>query len=126
MQMNSLDFIFVLAVIKSVTHLQSKYGGIPTLDLKGKKKELYGLLDDLARDSKRAIVRERSNREELLAEIVDSMLNWLNDIWTVVYEYNVNFDQAHACLLFVAEILSTLNSIPKMGGYMVLKSAESH
>ncbi|KAJ7886171.1 hypothetical protein B0H14DRAFT_3082191 [Mycena olivaceomarginata] len=90
-------------VIKSVTHLQSKYGGIPTLDLKGKKKELYGLLDDLARDSKRAI-------------IVDSMLNWLNDIWTVVYEYNVNFDQAHACLLFVAEILSTLNSIPKMGG----------
>ncbi|KAJ7226627.1 hypothetical protein B0H12DRAFT_1205242 [Mycena haematopus] len=104
-------------VIKSVHHSQSKYGGIPTLDLKGKKKELYGLLDELSRDSKRAIVRERSNREELLVEIVDSMLNWLNDIWTVVYEYNAHFDNAHACLLFVAEVLNTLNSIPRMGGH---------
>ncbi|KAF7331050.1 hypothetical protein MVEN_02445300 [Mycena venus] len=103
-------------VIKSVNLLQSKYGSIPTLDLKGKKRELHGLLDELSRDSKRAIVRERSNREELLTEIVESMLNWLNDIWTVVYEYNVHFDKAHACLLFVAEVLNTLNSIPGMGG----------
>ncbi|KAF7354668.1 hypothetical protein MSAN_01380500 [Mycena sanguinolenta] len=104
-------------VIKSVQYLESKYGGIPTLDLKGKKRELYGLLDELSRDSKRAIVRERSNREELLVEIVDSMLNWLNDIWTVVYEYNAHFDDAHSCLLFVAEVLNTLKSIPRMGGH---------
>ncbi|KAJ6473211.1 hypothetical protein C8R45DRAFT_874442 [Mycena sanguinolenta] len=104
-------------VIKSVQYLESKYGGIPALDLKGKKKELYGLLDELSRDSKRAIVRERSNREELLVEIVDSMLNWLNDIWTVVYEYNAHFDDAHSCLLFVAEVLNTLKSIPRMGGH---------
>ncbi|KAF8173810.1 hypothetical protein K438DRAFT_1850062 [Mycena galopus ATCC 62051] len=104
-------------VIESVNEFQSKYGGIPTLNRKGKKKELYGLLDELSRDSKRAIVRERSNRQELLPEIVDSMVNWLNDIWTVVYEYNVHFEEAHACLLLVAEVLNTLTGNPRMGGH---------
>ncbi|KAJ6465960.1 hypothetical protein C8R47DRAFT_46096 [Mycena vitilis] len=103
-------------VMKSVTLLHTKYDSIPTLDLKGKMKEINGLLDELSRDSKRAIVRERSNREELLSEIVDSMLNWLNDIWTVVYEHNVYFKQAHACLLFIAEVLGTLNTVPGFGG----------
>ncbi|KAJ7123199.1 hypothetical protein C8R44DRAFT_785527 [Mycena epipterygia] len=99
-------------VMKSANLLQSRYSDIPILDLKGKKKETYILLAELSRDSKRAIVRERSNREEVLAEIVDSMVNWLNHIWSVVYEYNVLFEEAHACLLFVAEVLSTLNSTP--------------
>ncbi|KAJ6544237.1 hypothetical protein B0H19DRAFT_1170030 [Mycena capillaripes] len=103
-------------VMKSVNNFQSKYTGIPTLDLTRKTKEINGLLDELARDSKRAIVRERSNRDELLTEIVDSMLGWLNDIWTVVYEYNAYFNEAHACLLFVAEVLNTLNNIPGLGG----------
>ncbi|KAK7053782.1 hypothetical protein R3P38DRAFT_1466981 [Favolaschia claudopus] len=104
-------------VIKCVNRLQTKYSGMPTLDLKGKKKELYGLLDELARDSKRAVVRERSNRDEILGEIVDSMLGWLNDVWTVVYEYNVHFEEAHSCLLFITEVLTTLSSIPGMGGH---------
>jgi hypothetical protein len=102
--------------MKSVNLRQSRYSDIPILDLKAKKKEINGLLDELLRDSKRAIVRERSNREELLDEIVDSILKWLNDIWTVVYEYNVRFEEAHACLLFVAEVLNMLNSAPGIGG----------
>jgi hypothetical protein len=109
--------------MKSVNLLQSRYGAIPILDLKGKTKEINGLLDELARDSKRAIVRERSQREELLAEIINSMLNWLNDIWTVVYEYNVHFDEAHACLLFIADVLNTLNSVPGIGGCVLHLSA---
>ncbi|KAJ7735114.1 hypothetical protein DFH07DRAFT_114984 [Mycena maculata] len=103
-------------VLKSANILQSRYSDIPVLDLKAKKAEINVLLEELARDSKRAIVRERSNRDELLAEIVDSLVDWLNDIWTVVYDYNVHFEEAHACLLFVAETLNTLSSIPGIGG----------
>ncbi|KAJ7476955.1 hypothetical protein B0H11DRAFT_2234915 [Mycena galericulata] len=103
-------------VMKSANVLQSRYSDIPILDLKAKKREINCLLDELSRDSKRAIVRERSNREELLAEIVDSMVNWLNDIWTVVYEYNVLFEEAHACLLFIAEVLNTIKTVPGIGG----------
>ncbi|KAJ7165591.1 hypothetical protein C8R43DRAFT_986949 [Mycena crocata] len=104
-------------VVNSAKLLQNRNSNIPALDLKGKKKEINGLLEELARDTKRAIVRERSNRDELLAEIVDSVVNWLNDIWTVVYEYNVLFEEAHACLLFVADVLNTLNSTPGLGGH---------
>ncbi|KAJ7499704.1 hypothetical protein FB451DRAFT_1206240 [Mycena latifolia] len=103
-------------VMKSVNHLQSRYSDIPILDLKAKKKEINGLLDELARDGKQAVVRERSNREELLTEIVASILSWLNAIWSVVYEYNVLFDEAHNCLLYVAEVLNMLNGIPGIGG----------
>ncbi|KAJ7031155.1 hypothetical protein C8F04DRAFT_1111744 [Mycena alexandri] len=104
-------------VMKSVNSLQSRYKDVPILDLKGKRKEIYGLLDELARDGKQGIIRERSNREEILAEIVDSLLNWLNDIWLAVYDYNVHFEHAHACLLFTADILvNTLNTVPGVGG----------
>ncbi|KAJ6579569.1 hypothetical protein DFH09DRAFT_1260453 [Mycena vulgaris] len=103
-------------VMKSATLRQSRYSDIPVLDLKAKKKEINGLLDELARDSKRAIARERSNRGELLAEIIESIVSWLNDIWTVVYEYNVLFEEAHACLLFIAEVLNMLNTTPGTGG----------
>ncbi|KAJ7667080.1 hypothetical protein B0H17DRAFT_1336198 [Mycena rosella] len=104
-------------VMKSVNLLQTRYSDVPVLDLRAKKREINGLLDELARDGKRAIVRERSNRDELLAEIVDSIVSWLNDIWTVVYDYNVLFDEAHACLLYVAEVLNMLSSIPGIGGH---------
>ncbi|KAJ6615540.1 hypothetical protein B0H10DRAFT_2040928 [Mycena sp. CBHHK59/15] len=103
-------------VMQSSNLLQKRYADIPYLDFKGKKKEINSLLDELARDSKRAFVRERSNRDELLAEIIDSILSWLNDIWTVVYTYNVLFEEAHACLLYIAEVLNTLNNTPGIGG----------
>ncbi|KAJ7083117.1 hypothetical protein B0H15DRAFT_428259 [Mycena belliarum] len=110
-------------VMRSVNCLRSQYSSIPVLDLKAKKKEINGLLDELARDGKRAITRERSNREELLAEIVESIVSWLNDIWSVVYEYNASFDEAHDCLLYVAEVLNILSSIPGMGGRCRCSSA---
>ncbi|KAJ7618462.1 hypothetical protein FB45DRAFT_931704 [Roridomyces roridus] len=104
-------------VMKSANSLQSRYSDIPVLDLKAKQKEIHFLLDELSRDSKRAIVPERSHREELLVEVVDSMVNWLNDIWTVVYEYNVHFEDAHRCLLFIGEVLGTLKTLPGLDGH---------
>ncbi|KAJ7250403.1 hypothetical protein C8J57DRAFT_1437761 [Mycena rebaudengoi] len=112
----------VKKVVRSASLLQSRYADLPSLDFKGKKKEINGLLNEIARDTKRATIRERSNREELLEEIMDSILTWLNDIWTVVYEGKVFFREAHACLLFLAEVLSTLNSTPGIGGCKCVSS----
>ena len=79
------------------------------MDLPGKKKEINFLLEELAKDSKRSFIKDRSNKDELLEETIDTLVNWLNDIWSLVYEYNVNFAQAHACLLFVADVLDQIN-----------------
>lgn len=81
---------------------------MPTLDVKGKRKEIRTLLDALNQDAKISILKERSNRNELLAELADSLTSWLPDIWSAVYEYNVNYLEAHMCLLFVSEVVSQL------------------
>lgn len=96
--------------------LQTKYSKAPKLDLRAKKKQIVGLLEDLARDAKTAIVPERSNRDELLSEIIHGLISWLNAIWSVVYEHNVQFITAHRCLLFVAEALVQLSERSSLGG----------
>lgn len=62
------------------------------------------------------MIKERSNRDELLSEIVHSLVSWLNDIWSVVYEYNAHFFIAHTCLLFTADALSQLSESATLGG----------
>ncbi|CAK5276280.1 unnamed protein product, partial [Mycena citricolor] len=99
-------------VLRAATTLKTKYAAAPTLDLKRKQKEINGLIDELVRDSKRAIVCERSHRDELLSEIVESIVGWLNGIWSVVYEYNVHFQEAHRCLVYLSEVLDALNDAP--------------
>ncbi|TFK53302.1 hypothetical protein OE88DRAFT_1696189 [Heliocybe sulcata] len=94
--------------ISAALRMQKRYDGIPVLDLKSKKEEVNALLDELERDTKRSFVKGRSIRDELLSEIVDSLTDWLNDIWIVVYEYKVNFEDAHRCLLFAAGVLDHL------------------
>jgi hypothetical protein len=64
-------------------------------------------------------MKERSTRSEILEEIIDSLLDWLNDIWSVVYEHNVNFSLAHSCLLFVAESLVQLSGSSVLGGCVI-------
>lgn len=95
--------------MSAATRLQTRYSDVPKLDLKGKKREIDSLLDELARDSKRAFVKERSRRDELLSESVDSLLDWMNDIWSSVYELKVNYGEGHRCLLFSAEVLDKIN-----------------
>lgn len=79
-------------ILFAAKQLANQHRGIPKLDLKAKKIEIQGLLDAITTDSKRSFVKERSNKDALVSEIVDSLTDWLNDIWTVVYEYKVNFE----------------------------------
>ncbi|KAH9483193.1 hypothetical protein JR316_0005297 [Psilocybe cubensis] len=103
-------------VLLAATRLQRKYQEAPILDLRMKKRQINGLLDQLIRDAKISFIKERSNREELLSEIIHTLTGWLSDIWTVVYEHNVNFDIAHQCLVFVAEALAQLSESSSLGG----------
>lgn len=72
------------------------------------------MLKELSKDTKRSYVMDSSNRNELLDEIVASLASWMNDVWSVVYEHNVDFAQAHSCLLFVCATLERLDTI-RMG-----------
>ncbi|KAI9566739.1 hypothetical protein HD554DRAFT_2114737 [Boletus coccyginus] len=81
---------------------------MPPLNLKAKKAEIAALLLELARDAKRALVKERSRREQLLSEAVDTLAKWLTDIWKVVFEFRTNFAAAHACLLFACDALDQI------------------
>lgn len=75
------------------------------------------LLDALIRDSKCAFIKERSNRDEIMHEILDTLVTWVSDIWTVVYEHQVHFREAHNCLLIAASIVGQISTIPSpMGG----------
>jgi hypothetical protein len=83
---------------------------MPSLNLKLKKLEIAALLDELARDNKRSYVKEKSRREELLAEAIESVLDWLNDVWRVVYEYSTNFSKAHASLLYASQAIQQIGN----------------
>ncbi|KAI0922206.1 hypothetical protein AcW2_006962 [Taiwanofungus camphoratus] len=97
-------------VLTYAKRLQKRHAGIPVLDLRAKAIEVNALLDELRRDAKRAFVKERSNKGELLNETIDSLTDWLNEIWSVVYEHNVDFMHAHKCLLFVADTLDRIGN----------------
>ncbi|KAG6816121.1 hypothetical protein H0H87_008471 [Tephrocybe sp. NHM501043] len=98
-------------VLSAVMEMQSRYRTMPKLDLKGKKKEISSLMDALHLDAKLDITRASSNREELQAEVVNSLTSWLNDIWSVVYEYHDDYHQAHVCLLFTADVARSLSEM---------------
>ncbi|KAF8905778.1 hypothetical protein CPB84DRAFT_1844777 [Gymnopilus junonius] len=103
-------------VLTAATRLQKKHNDAPKLDLRAKRKQISALFDELARDAKVAFIKERSNRDELLAEVLHSLTSWLNDIWLTVYEYNVNFLLAHSCLVFIADALTQLSENSSFGG----------
>ncbi|KAL1752952.1 hypothetical protein FB107DRAFT_264986 [Schizophyllum commune] len=103
-------------VLSSAARMKTRYAGMPTLDLKGKRREMANVLAELTRDSKRAFVRERSNRDELLEEAVDTIVGWLSDIWRAVYEFKAGFAHAHACLLWCAEMVSEILDTPVASG----------
>ncbi|KAH0839332.1 hypothetical protein J3R83DRAFT_14 [Lanmaoa asiatica] len=94
----------------SATEMLRRYARMPSLNLKAKKAEIAALLLELSRDSKRSLIKERSHREQLLSEAVDSLAQWLNDIWKVVFEFRTNFRVAHACLLFACDALDQIGN----------------
>ncbi|KAI0052665.1 hypothetical protein FA95DRAFT_1553324 [Auriscalpium vulgare] len=93
-------------VFTAARNMQKRYAGMPVLDLQAKQAELHGLLLELDRDAKRYLVKERSIREDLLDELIDSLSGWMSDIWSVVYEYQTNFKLAHQCLLLAADTIA--------------------
>ncbi|KAI0368417.1 hypothetical protein BV20DRAFT_462175 [Pilatotrama ljubarskyi] len=95
-------------VLASAAKMQRRHARIPVLDLKSKQREVNALLDELHRDSKRSFVKERSRRTELVEQTVESVITWLNDIWSIVYEHHVDFMLAHRCLLFVVNVLDQI------------------
>jgi len=95
-------------IISTANRIKNLHSGIPVLDLKAKKAEINGLLDDLRRDSKSSLVTDASNVDELLNETIQSLFELVNTVWSVVYEYNTNFLLAHSCLLYVIEVVDKL------------------
>ncbi|EIW62188.1 uncharacterized protein TRAVEDRAFT_45023 [Trametes versicolor FP-101664 SS1] len=95
-------------VLASAAKMQRRHAGIPVLDLKAKQREVNALLDELHRDAKRSFVKERSHRTELIEQTVESVTSWLNDIWCIVYEHNVDFLLAHRALIFVVNVLDQI------------------
>ncbi|KAG0697112.1 hypothetical protein DFH29DRAFT_947920 [Suillus ampliporus] len=96
--------------LASAARMHKSYANMPSLNLKAKKMEIAALLDELARDNKRSYVKEKSRKEELLAEVIESVIDWLNDIWRVVYEYGTNFSKAHACLLYASQAVEQIGN----------------
>ncbi|KAJ7601158.1 hypothetical protein C8J56DRAFT_1157385 [Mycena floridula] len=96
-------------VMNSATKLQQSCSTIPKLNLHTKRRELEDLLDLYDRDSKCGFTKERSNGPEILHELLTSLASWTAEIWSVVYEHNMHFEKAHACLLFATSILIKIN-----------------
>lgn len=109
--LNSLPQEKTRKTLSAAARLQKRHASIPKLDLRSKKLEINNMLRELSKDAKRAYVMDSSNRTDLLNEIVGSLASWMNDIWTVVYEHNVDFSLAHQSLLFVSATLERLESI---------------
>jgi hypothetical protein len=78
------------------------------LDLKSKKAELYELQLALDRDAKRAVCAARSERDELLAALADSLVCWLPDVWRVGAEHRTGFALVHSCLMLCAHVLESM------------------
>ena len=93
-------------VLDSAKEIQMRLMAIPKLDYYAKRTELEGLLNEIERDQKQSLyIKERSSREQLLEETMDSLSTWINDIWSVIFEYQTNFRLAHQCLILAAEML---------------------
>ena len=93
----------------SFDKLKRRSEGIANLDVCGKQREIESLFDRLQRESKLAVFGDKDNRDEVLSEIIATLTEWLNVIWTNVYEHRLQYRRAHACLLFVAESLKHLD-----------------
>ncbi|KAJ3550597.1 hypothetical protein NMY22_g366 [Coprinellus aureogranulatus] len=103
-------------VYSSALKVQTKHQNVPKLDLRGKRKEVNALLDLFNRENKMSMFGDRTRREEIVSETIQSLTGWLNDVWSAFYEHRVQHTTAHACLLFVSEALGQLEATPTPGG----------
>jgi hypothetical protein len=97
-------------ILTAATRAKKRCDSIPVLDIGAKEKEVDCVMQELRRDTKFALIKGISHRDELLAEAIQSTLQWLNDIWSVTYEHGVDFMLGHRCLLFTSEMLLELGN----------------
>ena len=112
-------------VIDSAKEMQIRFTAIPNLDYLAKRTELEGLLGEIERDQKQSLfIKERSTRDKLFEETIDTLSTWVNDIWSVIFEYQTNFRLAHQCLLLAAEMLRRM--FAPYGGCVFLHLASDY
>ncbi|THH00164.1 hypothetical protein EW145_g7128 [Phellinidium pouzarii] len=103
------------AAITKARWIVKKYDRAPQLDLAAKKVEVNGLLDELTKDAKIFVRHDWAKYEILLQEVVESVAEWLNDIWIIAYEFGLDFTRAHSCLLFSTGVLDHVQNLKGSG-----------
>lgn len=84
--------------LEAASRVHARQSRVPALDLRAKHDELNDLLDELQKDAKRGWMISSDVIDEHVDEFVNSVVEWLGDIWAVAYEYHLNFELCHDCL----------------------------
>jgi sugar-specific transcriptional regulator TrmB len=113
-------------VLQHVNKTRQRYASMPKILYRDRREEVQNLLDQIEQDQKKyggapefmstdtshTWAEGGTRREELLEEVVQSILEWLQVIWSVVYEYNAHFSEAHASLLYCTKAVLDLVESP--------------
>ncbi|KAL5488473.1 hypothetical protein ACEPAI_6591 [Sanghuangporus weigelae] len=86
---------------------------IPQVDVAAKKKEIESLLDELSREAKISPRSSGNKYDMVILEIIESIVQWLNELWSLAFEFGLDFPRVHACLL---TSMSTLDEVQSMKG----------
>ncbi|KAL5530848.1 hypothetical protein ACEPAF_7106 [Sanghuangporus sanghuang] len=101
--------------IASARRIAKKAHHIPQVDVAAKKKEIEGLLDELSREAK-FTPRSSGNKYDIMfLEIIESVAQWLNELWSLAFEFGLDFPRVHACLLMSMSILDQVQSMKGTG-----------
>ncbi|KAI0092877.1 hypothetical protein BDY19DRAFT_1054305 [Irpex rosettiformis] len=95
----------------AAARLHKRHQNLPVLDIKTKKAEINLLLEELSKDSKRSFVMDISSKPEILHEIISCLTDWYDDLWSVAYEHNVQYELVHECLLLIHTTLNRLANV---------------
>ncbi|KAL1675198.1 hypothetical protein EV122DRAFT_219030 [Schizophyllum commune] len=90
-------------ILEGVTNAKSLCTGRPMLDLSKRRRTLSDLLAGFTNSTKLPV------QQKLLRETLKIIASWLSDIWRVVCEFKAGFTEAHACLLYVMELLTEMS-----------------
>ncbi|KIJ31731.1 hypothetical protein M422DRAFT_70835 [Sphaerobolus stellatus SS14] len=93
-------------LLNQIEDTKKRFRKLPQLDLAAKKAEIDALFVEIRRDSHRHT--STSIRADISGEIIEGISAWMSEIWQTVFEFAVEFDLAHRCLLFASETLHKL------------------
>lgn len=102
-------------VVASARKMAKKAQQIPQIDMAAKRKEIQGLFEELQKESRFASRSSGSEFEALLLEAIESVVEWLNDLWSLGVDFGLDFIRVHSALLTSESILDHVRSL-KGGG----------